>query len=71
MTRDGSEESEWLAKMKRKLTRTIFLRKMESAENFDNSASPIYLEDVRAICHAFARANIAEAAERKFAIKNL
>ena len=49
----------------------IFRRKLYEGESLDNSASEIYLPHVKEVCAAFARANTAEAASRKLAVKTL
>ena len=57
--------------MKSKMTRLIFQRQMHAAESMDHSAAEIYPDEVIAIMRALARANHAEAALRKLALKSL
>ena len=57
--------------MKTKLHRTIFQRQMLHGEAMDNSANAIYLNEVRQLSAALARADTAEASARKLALKCL
>ena len=64
-------DGEWFKDMKRQMTRQIAQRMMRYGEAFDNSATEIFLEEIRALSRGLARADGLEAAERKLAIKTL
>jgi hypothetical protein len=61
----------WFKGIKTKMQRLIVQRKIRAGEAFDNSAEEIFLDQVRDVCSAFSRANTAEAAARKLAVKTL
>ena len=65
----SSEPARWLRGLKKQMNSLIFRRKLYEGESLDNSASEIYLPHVKEVCAAFARANTAEAASRKLAVK--
>ena len=52
------------------MTREIFQRSMLAGESQDNSANPLYMMHVKALCEALAKADTLEAAHRKFGIKS-
>ena len=64
-------EAEWYSKMKRKILAQIFMRQLANDESLDQSANVICYRHILEISAALARANTAEAAERKLAIKLL
>jgi hypothetical protein len=69
---DNSAQSIWWKGLKAKMNRIIIHRKMESGEaQTDGAATCIYLDCVREMSAAYARANTREAAERKLGIKTL
>ena len=49
----------------------ISARKARLGERFDNSAEDIFLDEVEALCAAYAQLGSAEAASRKLAINSL
>ena len=64
-------EAEWYSKMKRKILAQIFMRQLANDESLDQSANVVCYRHILEISAALARANTAEAAERKLAIKLL
>ena len=54
---NNSPQSQWYHGMKTKLHRTIFQRQMLHGEAMDNSANAIYLNEVRQLSAALARAD--------------
>lgn len=69
---DNSVQALWLRGIKAKMNRIIVHRKMEAGEaQQDGAATCIYLDHVREMSAALARANTKEAADRKLAIKTL
>ena len=69
MTSTNSAYSVWYRGIKTKMTREIFQRNMLEGVSQDNSANPLYMVHVKALCEAFAKADTLEAAYRKFGIK--
>ena len=69
LTIDTSPHAHWMNDIKSKMKRTIFQRGMLNAVPMDQSARPLYLADVQAVCKAYSKANTLEAAQRKFAVK--
>ena len=63
-----SESARWLRGVKNNITRIVFNRSKEAGEEMDKSATPLYPHHVEAVNRAYARADGAEAAARKFAI---
>lgn len=68
---DGSDEREWYRGIKSKMERLIVQRKINKGEPMDQSATEIYLEQIKELSAAWARADGPEAASRKFATKTL
>ena len=69
---DNSDQAEWYKKLKAKMGRLIFHRKLhESKDAQATTEHEIFLKHVKALCCALARANTDEGARRKFAIKTL
>ena len=69
---DNSEFAVWLAGMKAQMRRIIVHIRMEKGEaQTDGAAICIYLENVREVSAAYARAGTKEASVRKFSIKTL
>ena len=64
-------QSQWYVKMKTKIRMKLFYLSIEKNESLDQSANLVCYNHILAISAALARANTAEAAERKLAIKML
>ena len=71
LTKDGSEQGIWHAQIQKKMERMIFQRKIQSNDTMDHSANEIFHVHVKEMSAALGRANTAEAASRKLAIKTL
>jgi hypothetical protein len=61
----------WLVGVRDNMFKLIFKRAAASGEVLDNSAPPLYMSHVKAICRAYARVGSAEATTRKLAVKLL
>lgn len=69
---DNCDQARWYKKIKDKMGRLIFQRKLhETSDAQCTRETELFLKHVRALCSALARANTAEGARRKFAIKTL
>ena len=66
---DGSAAAKWYSSIKQKMNRQIFQRKIYNEEALDQSANEIFLEQISELSAALARADTADAATRKLAIK--
>ena len=69
MSKDACDMSAWYSGQVQQASRTIFQRKLYGGEPMDNSAEELYGEHIELLCEAFAKANTAEAAVRKLALK--
>ena len=61
----------WFKGIKDQMERLIVQRKILAGESLDQSAAELFLYHVKEMCAAFARADTAEAAARKLAIKTI
>ena len=68
---DKCPQATWYKKMKTKIRSKIFYRSIDNNETLDQSANLVCYKHILEMCGALARANTAEAAERKLAIKLL
>ena len=69
---DGSDQATWYSRIKAKIGRLVFMRKLhKSSSALDKSERELFSKHVKAICCALSRANTEEAARRKFALKSL
>mmetsp|Transcript_32481 Transcript_32481/g.85251 ORF Transcript_32481/g.85251 Transcript_32481/m.85251 type:complete len:546 (-) Transcript_32481:630-2267(-) len=68
LSMDSCDESVWYHGIVRQISRQIFQRKLYGGEPMDNSAEELYLEHIKELVAAFAKANTAEAALRALAI---
>ena len=68
---DSSEQREWYLGIKSKMERLIVQRKIVAGESMDKSATEIFLQHIKELSAAFARAGTEEAAARKLGIKTL
>ena len=57
----STDEADWLRKLKDKMVKRAFKRARDNGEEIDHSCTPVYGEDVRKICRAFAREGSAQA----------
>ena len=57
----STDAAAWLKKQKDKMVKLAFKRAKENGEELDTSCTPVYGEDVRKICRAFAREGSSEA----------
>jgi hypothetical protein len=64
----STPSAKWLQGVKHNIVRTLFQRAMESGEEMDKSAAPIFLVHVQLMCAAYAREGSAQAALRKIAL---
>jgi hypothetical protein len=72
MNGDNSDQAEWYKKIKAKIGRLIFLRRLHESPNAQDTAErELFAKHLRALCCALARANTAEGARRKFGLKTL
>lgn len=72
LNKDNSDQAVWYKKIKAKMGRLIFQRKLHQTGDAQNKReTELFLVHVRALCRALARANTQEGARRKFGIKTL
>lgn len=69
MKDESTDDGSWFAGLKKQMQRLIAARKTIDGESFDQSANEIYLIHIKKLCTALSKANTAEAAARKLAIK--
>lgn len=68
---ESTANGTWFKGIKKNMERMIAARKMAAGDSFDKSSNEIFLEHVKEMCAAFARADTSEAAARKLAVKTL
>ena len=68
---EKTDEGEWFKGIKQQMKRIIVGRAIQDGRPLDESANDIFLVHIRRLCEALARADTAESAERKFAIKTI
>ena len=65
LKQDKSPLSNWYNEVKGKIGKRIFQREMIAGNEIDHSAESLYLDDVRAMSAAFAKADTREASEKR------
>ena len=68
---ENCHQADWYKGIKTQIRMKLFYMSIENNESLDQSANCIGYQHILAVCEALARANTAEAAERKLAIKLL
>ena len=72
LNQDNSDQAEWYKKIKTKIGRLIYQRRLHEATSKEAEVEhEVFHQHIKALCCALAKANTAEGARRKLAIKTL